>query len=560
MGKNIQTAQKIINSLAAKGVRCFCLCPGGRAAPFVELLSRARGVEFLSFFDERSAGFFALGRAERDNRPVAVVCTSGTAVAQLLPSAIEAFYSGQALAFVTADRPLSFGQKGTPQTLKSALAVLQDYCGSSVNIEKPEDVKPLKWDWPQTSLHLNVCFTEPLIDSQAVGLNFAPVDLKNRPFKKGQGLVLQNQLDAGGLDKASFKKGQEPLSQNQARVSLAGEADLKSFFASCKKPLILVGGLEPKSQAPVKELLKGAQALFYTEPLSGLEALAGRLISHEKILKQALNSQAIDGLVRIGALPKARFWRDLENHPHLPVLSFVEEPCFSGLARSSFIRPLRKVLELRPWLSALPEYGRDFKEKDQKLAQKLKGLLEKRKQSEDFWLLKLKRSMPQGAKVFLGNSLPVRLWDSAAFFRREDLRMAGQSGVNGIDGLLSRFFGSCEPGRPNAGIFGDLSLLYDAQAFWRSKHLPDWTALVINNFGGRIFSRLFENPAFLNEHDLSFAPLAKMWRLNYELWEDSGPFVWPKKPYTLVEIRPDKKETEALFQERLGLFKAGFAP
>ena len=85
----------MVARLRAAGVRTFCVCPGGRNAPLVEALEPlpADGLEVLSFFDERSAGFFALGRARRDAGPVAVVTTSGTAAAELLPAMVEAHYS-----------------------------------------------------------------------------------------------------------------------------------------------------------------------------------------------------------------------------------------------------------------------------------------------------------------------------------------------------------------------------------------------------------------------------------------------------------------------------------
>lgn len=101
---NQAVASAVVARLRATGVRTFCLCPGGRNAPLIEALEPLAGdLELLSFFDERSAGFFALGRSRRDRLPVAVVTTSGTAAAELLPVMVEAHYSAVPVIAVTAD-------------------------------------------------------------------------------------------------------------------------------------------------------------------------------------------------------------------------------------------------------------------------------------------------------------------------------------------------------------------------------------------------------------------------------------------------------------------------
>src|SRR4051794_16703140 len=98
---NIERARTLIAAVRETGVRDFCVCAGSRNSPLLAVLGSSDAKTY-SFVDERSAAFFALGRAKRDGVPVAVVTTSGTAVAELLPAAIEAFYSSTPLVFVTA--------------------------------------------------------------------------------------------------------------------------------------------------------------------------------------------------------------------------------------------------------------------------------------------------------------------------------------------------------------------------------------------------------------------------------------------------------------------------
>src|SRR5688572_18085511 len=115
---NLEVARDLIERLAARGIRDFCVCAGSRNAPLLAVLSRAVGAHLFSFVDERAAAFFALGRMRMTGTPVAVITTSGTAVAQLLPATIEAHYAALPLVLLTADRPSRFRGTGAPQAIE----------------------------------------------------------------------------------------------------------------------------------------------------------------------------------------------------------------------------------------------------------------------------------------------------------------------------------------------------------------------------------------------------------------------------------------------------------
>ena len=547
---NIQVAEKIIKELVNLGVHSFYLCPGGRLAPFVEVLSYSKGLEVLSFFEERSACFFALGRARKNQKPVAVLSTSGTAVAELLPAVIEAHYSALPLVLITADRPLTFGKKGSPQTLKSAVHILKDYCHTSKNILKQEDVYLSDWNFSQGHLHLNVCFDEPLLDEKTCSLDFSSVKEKKLSIYPTAELFSSSQEKEDNSSCYSENK-KTALEKNFKKES---HKEIKKFFQVCKKPLIIVGELKPQEKSAVKELLIHYKGLFYTEPLSGLDDVQGRLLSGERILNYAFKKREIDGVIRLGGIPRVRFWRDLEKYT-LPVLNISSPPFYPGLARVSFNRPLLESIGfLKSHLFFLGEFGNSVKDFDQIQLGKWKNILAEHPQSEEFWFWTLKKSLNKNSKIFLGNSSPIRLWDMLAFCRKKDLYVTAQSGVNGIDGLVSRFLGECESEKSNIGILGDLSLLYDMAGFWIANDVPPWTLVVINNFGGQIFSRLFKNPAFLNEHKLSFSSLAKMWSLNYEFYVKSENFCWPNKAYNLVEIVPKREDTQNCFKKYVSIW------
>jgi 2-succinyl-5-enolpyruvyl-6-hydroxy-3-cyclohexene-1-carboxylate synthase len=149
---NLERARRLLADLREAGVSAFCVCAGSRNSPLLAVIGSTAGVEVYSFVDERSAAFFALGRSKRDGRPVAVVTTSGTAVAELLPAAVEAFYSGVPLLLVTADRPARFRGTGAPQCIDQ-LGIFGTYAETHLD----------RWSRSK-ALHINIEFDEPLID------------------------------------------------------------------------------------------------------------------------------------------------------------------------------------------------------------------------------------------------------------------------------------------------------------------------------------------------------------------------------------------------------------
>ena len=145
---NLAMARAVLERVREAGVTDFCVCGGSRNAPLVEVVSG----NIYTFVDERSAAFFALGRIKRDERPVAVITTSGTAVAELLPATVEAYYCGAPLVLITADRPARFRGTGAPQSIDQ-IGIFGTYAATDVD----------RWN-RRMPLHINIEFDEPLID------------------------------------------------------------------------------------------------------------------------------------------------------------------------------------------------------------------------------------------------------------------------------------------------------------------------------------------------------------------------------------------------------------
>lgn len=285
-------------------------------------------------------------------------------------------------------------------------------------------------------------------------------------------------------------------------------------------PLIILGGLAPADRAFVRNRV--AHATVYAEPLSGLrEELADVAIHNERTLHRG----TFDHVIRIGNVPTFRFWRDLETRD-VPVTHYSRLP-FTGLTRGE-LRPLESLPELAGARDvALYTFDR---EQSARFAQ----ILDDEPQSELALVRSLSNELPANARIYLGNSLPIREWDLAATRERRGFEYEANRGANGIDGQLSTFFGWCAPDAMNVAIVGDLTALYDLNAPWIVPQLEaSFRIVIINNRGGRIFERVAaaDRRLVINEHDLRFDQWGRMFGIDVtELRPDNDASrrVWAK--------------------------------
>jgi len=493
---NLALAQAVLNDAWKFGVREIILCAGARNAPFVKALSERSPFKIYSFFEERSAAFFALGRMQASGRPVAVVTTSGTAAAELLPACIEADHQRLPLVMITADRPRRYRGSGAPQTIIQP-GLYSHYTGHSWDIEG-EWAGALSACVPGRPVHLNVCFDEPLLHGELQPWSF------------------------GGDQTAGARPEVSPLG------------------LSVKSPLVIVGGLTQSEAERIAPILAAWQRPLFIEAPSQLR---GHPLLKDFELRggeASLKHLDFDSVVRVGHVPTLRFWRDLESTA-LPVYCFSSSP-YSGLPRVTDVHPLSALGEQR-----FDEWKAEEREADRKIAARRELLLQEFPLSEPAWMAWLSGQIPPQARVFLGNSLPIRQWDFAAH-QHAARQVFANRGTNGIDGLISTFAGLCEPQQSNWALIGDLSALYDLSGPWalRERPVDDFNLVIINNGGGQIFRRMFRNPLFLNQHDLKFAGWAKMWDLSYvHLENEKIPLSSARQ---VIEVAPDAGQSESFWK------------
>lgn len=484
---NSELVRSVLFEAHLAGVEEFCVCPGSRNSPFVMALEKSSKVFYWP--EERSAAFFALGRSRASERPVAVIVTSGTAVGELLPAAMEAYYAGVPLLLITADRPRRYRGTGAPQTAEQP-GIFGPYVTYSQDLAEGEACDLHPWN-RKSPAHLNVCFDEPLVKE-----------------------VCREQFFT------DFRANS---------IVISSSAPLDQFLAKVERPLVVVSTLAKSDRPAVAEFLLKLNAPVYLEAISGLreEPTLQPLRIYEP---RALD---YDGVLRIGGVPTIRLWRDLEDLQHrLQLLSITPLP-FSGLSWGE-----RITADLTPFFHTYEVKKRfqvDLSVDRLKMLQRVHHY-QTDPTSEAAQIHHLSQLIPEGSLVYLGNSLPIRHWDLAAGLRR--FEVFANRGVNGIDGQISTFLGLCSEAKENWAVIGDLTALYDLAAPWI---LPQLAAkkiaiVVVNNGGGQIFKKMYSSEVFLNAHQLHFEGLSAFWKLKYERW--SGiPKDYELAGPTLIELK-----------------------
>lgn len=496
---NLEIAEKVLKDLANQGLKTVCLCPGARCAPFVEVLSKTDHFEVISFFDERSAGFFAFGRARKNLEPVAVITTSGTAVSELLSPMIEAFYNEVPLVVVSADRPKRLRGTGAPQAIRQS-DLLTSYSAKVWDIESLEQANiELVGKGP---FHVNVCFDEPLVSGQ---------------------------LELSFTCELPYKKTIENLNSPSVRLD---------------KALVVVSGLNEKNKDNVFNQIKDMKAPIFYEASSGLRERASNqsntLLGGEKMLVEMIRMGAVKSVLRIGDVPLGRYWRDLDSS-QIEVHSVSEKP-FAGLSQGNLYLNDLSIFDLSSF--DLEDWDfLSFVEKGRKQQDLIGSIVGEFPKCEPNLFSELSKSIENSDSIYIGNSLPVRLWDLFAF---GEMIPRVNRGANGIDGQISSAFGAMEPGSGNWVVLGDLTTLYDSNAFFQSDYLRakkiDVNLVVVNNGGGQIFDRIFDNPLYKNEHNIGFQSLSEMWGWQYQELTDWKDMSAPNG-LRIIEALPDENQT-----------------
>lgn len=540
---NEQLAFHVIQEAVKMGVSEFCICPGNRNSPFYTTLMKIPSLKKYNWFEERSAAFFALGRCKAIGNPVAVITTSGTAAGELLPAAMEAFYTGIPLLLITADRPRRFRGSGAPQTAEQ-VGLFGIYAPFSQDIAEGELCKLSEWDCANAA-HLNVCFEEPFPGVRLARLQDQPSDCDSEDLPEDDLCTLENQTPNLCILARQTSNVSRPVPHQLTQA-------LEQFLQNVKYPFVVISNLKSEGREEVVDFLLKLNAPVFLEGVSGLRENSRlqhlRITRTDGLWQNAEKSgYSIDGILRIGGVPTFRLWRDIEEKQGKIAVCSISEVPFSGLSFGDVIHtPISNFFsQFTSSIHFSSEKSEMWVQADKLFSEKLHVLFQEEPDSEVSLFHQLSTQIPKNSSIFLGNSLPIREWDLAACQEDRGFSVSANRGLNGIDGQASTFLGMSKPLYENWGILGDLTALYDLAAPWILPQIQDTRVnlVIINNGGGQIFSRFLPEKQFLNAHELEFSGVAKLWSMQYEKWHKI-PNDLECHQNRLIEIVPDPNATE----------------
>lgn len=531
-------ARVLVQALAAAGVREFVLAPGSRSAPFVYALADAARddrpdgapqVEVHVRLDERDAAFLALGIAKAaavsgDPRPVAVVTTSGTAVANLAPAVLEAHHSGTPLLLLTADRPVSMRGTGANQTttqpglfepavrltldlhvshdddaelMADAAAGLRQAVRLALAAATAGDPGPV---------HLNVAFPEPLVPGDepwpAHGDDAQPAPAPAPAAESSSDFAF-----VGGLRTASPARSSSEPATSLEPARLSSEVALPDG-----PPTLVIAGDGAGHRA--RELAEGRGWPLLAEPGSGARGGPNAIPAYRLLLGSWPRADEVRRVVVVGrptlSRPVARLiarddvevvrvqrpsaaWPEVGSSaavlvPEIPDAWFASFPPDGRVVGRAPTEPVTGWLEA--WRAAGDAAGAVIREVHASNPQR--GRASVRLTGVELADLVARATRPEDVLV-IGSSNPVRDLDLVAQWGDVPL-VIGNRGLSGIDGMLATASGVAHamPSRTVRALVGDLTFLHDVGGLLVGplEQRPHLQIVVANDDGGSVFATL----------------------------------------------------------------------
>jgi 2-succinyl-5-enolpyruvyl-6-hydroxy-3-cyclohexene-1-carboxylate synthase len=543
MYPKIPLAQSIIEICQQKGVQHIVISPGSRNAPLTIGFTNNPYFKCYSITDERCAAFFALGIAQQIQKPVVVVCTSGSAVLNYYPAVAEAFYSQIPLVVISADRPQSKIDIGDGQTIRQE-NVFANHSLYNANLQ--ENVSTENDNHIQMALHVAVT-------------QKGPVHI-NAPFEE----PLYETV-------SELQVHPEIIDFNTEIKSLSlGNSTIETWNKATKK-LVLVGELFPNSveQRYLDVLANDPSVVVLTEKTSNLHhptfidqidtlitpftdddfkafqpdillTFGGMVVS--KRIKAFLRKYKPAHHWHVDELRAYDTFGALTNHFETTINAFLGQLLAENTIESSYKSSIAtiwkdRVTKHREYTSQIP--FSDFK-------------------VFDF----ICQNLPKNIQLQVSNSSAIRYLQLFDLDKR--IQVFCNRGTSGIDGSTSTAIGAASATNlPTILITGDISFLYDSNALWNNYIPKNFKIILLNNSGGGIFRILpghqeteTFNTYFETSHQLNASHLAKMYNLEYfeandeiSLEEQYKVFLNQNEKPSILEIFTPEKENDGILLE-----------
>lgn len=537
MYSDIPSAQTLVLHFKSRGIRNIVISPGSRNAPLTLGFTKYPFFKCFSIVDERCAAFFALGMAQQLQEPVAVVCTSGSALLNYYPAVAEAFYSDIPLIVVSADRPSYRIDIGDGQTIRQE-NVLEKHVRYSANLkqdvshaaatlskwggerskENQEDIqayneatigKALQTAlFEKSPVHINIPFEEPLYGTVSEPTIPIPADKQRMELEKVQ------------MDWDRFA----------------------SVWKTSKRKMVLVGVNQPNimERGVLEALAQDGNTLVFTETTSNLyhpdffPSIDSIIAPIEKSADRETLFQDLqpDLLITFGGLIVSKkikaFLRKYQPKTHWHVDPKKAFDTFFCLSEHLKVDPNTFFKAILPDESTLGAYKTKWLNVKEGYEEKRRTYLEQIPFTDFTVFDEVLRGIPKGYQVHLANSSTIRY--TQLFPMHPSLKVFCNRGTSGIDGSTSTAVGaSIFVEEPTLLITGDLSFFYDSNALWNAHIRPDFRIILINNSGGGIFRILPGNEDtgefstfFETHHGHTAEHLAKMYGFSYQKVDDEA--------------------------------------
>lgn len=526
-------ARLAVRGLVRAGVRHAVISPGSRSTPFTIAALNEPELRCVSALDERAGAHFALGQARVTGRPSVVICTSGSAPANYFPAVIEASEAGLPLVVLSADRPPEllhcganqttdqvelygrhvrfFGQLGEPRSDEASLRALRRLVTRAVL--DASGVRP-------GPVHLNAQARKPLEPRHAPD---GETDLHARIDRLADE-PLHAMSSSGTVDDHALRAAARLLDQAARPLVLCGpmhpwQAPLLADLRTLATRAGLVVASEASGQARfgegAAEVIGAFDTLWRTR--AARDGLAPDLVVHlggNPTSKGWEELCAMEGIRRIAVHPWA--WVDPAGGAELVIRADIP----------GFVRALSEAVEGDA--SRDERYAAALRHAEQVVWRAADHLLKAAgdQLSEGGIARAVRDEAPADSSLVLGNSLPIRNFDTWVAPGESPLRVFCQRGVSGIDGVVSGAAGvaSCTAGATTV-LVGDVSFLHDLNALeLAARSVMPLVVVVVNNGGGRIFEQLpiatAGNPEWLpyftTPHDASLQGAASVYGCAFE--------------------------------------------
>jgi 2-succinyl-5-enolpyruvyl-6-hydroxy-3-cyclohexene-1-carboxylate synthase len=504
---NTALASAFAEELARGGLRHAVVSPGSRSSPLAVALWRQPEIEVTVILDERSAGFFALGAAQATGKPVALLCTSGTAVANYHPAVCEADESALPLVVLSADRPPELRGIGAGQTIDQIRvfgSAVRWFCEVGTHAADDDGLlhfrsvacralAAARGETRPGPVHLNLPWREPLAPMPVEGAVTAtdPLAMEGREDRP---LTAVTRID---LEPSTFllEEVAGHIGDAIAGVIIAGRQ------------------LDPELREPLAHLARASGFPILAEPTSQLRCgphdRSHVIATYDQLLRDEYFAKSVvpDLVLRFGEMPTSkplRAWLAASGADQIVV-----EP-YGGWNEPS--RRAAALLRADPtelaagWATRLEREDRGAPEKWIEAERAARAALEAElggdgEISEPALHLALGRAHRDGDLVYTASSMPIRDQETFLATDETDALFLCNRGANGIDGLVSSGIGAAHAsGRPTTIVTGDLGLLHDIGGLAALREVSTPVRIVvIDNDGGGIFHFLPQQGAIDGE-------------------------------------------------------------